>query len=207
MKVEITKEFKTTTKILGTNPCIGMKDTFEGYVKDNINKAALSFFQQDIKKGEEIEETIMRVLSTFHRDENGFPIMGGWMVKKCLVNTATYIFNASKNKTHPKRELVQNVAIGEVSPINISLYNGKVIKNHTGIDTYAVTIRDQSTGKPRSFFKAYEYIEAGITGEVCMQFDEDLFNGEDNINFLLDKCGTTGIGAFRQRFGKFQWVN
>lgn len=204
--MEITKKAETTTKILGTNPCLGMKGALEGYIKENIDKSTLSFFQQDVKKGEEVEDTVLRILSVFHRDEKGFPIMGGWMVKKCLVNTATYIFNASKNKTHPKRELVQNVAIGEVSPVNINLHNGKLIKKHTGIDTYAVTIRDQATGKPRSFFKAYEYIEAGITFDVTMQFDEELFNGEDNINFLLDKCGNTGIGAFRQRFGKFKWV-
>ncbi len=204
--MEITKKFETTTKLYGGTPAIGTRETLEKYIEDNIDKTSLSFYQQALKKGEEIPDTVLRILSRFHRDEKGYPIIGSWMMKKCLVNTATYIFNASKNKTHPKRELVQNVAIGEVTPLNISLNNGKLIKKHSGIDTHAVTIRDAATGKPRSFFKAYEYIDAGITGEVTMQFDEELFNGEENIRFLLDKCGNTGLGAFRQRFGKFKWI-
>lgn len=205
--MEITKKGITTTKILGSAPARGTLGVLEDYIETNVDKRLLSFFQQDVKKGEEIEQTIERILSVFHRDENGSPVIGAWMLKKCLVNTGVFIFNAQKNKAHPKRDLIQNVAIGEVTPLMINMKNGRLVKKQTGIDTHAVTIRDPKSGKPRSFFKAYEYIDTGVEFEVTMQFDEVLFNGRENIDFLLSRCGNTGIGAFRQRFGKFKWLN
>jgi len=200
--MELTKKFKTTTKIMGSTPSLGYAGVLEKYITGGSDKNLLSFADQAKKKNQTIEETLNNILSIFHRDEKGNPIIGSWMMKACLKSTFSKIFNAIKNKNHPKQAL-WDVAIGLVEPLNINLYNGSLVKKPNGVNTYAMTVKQGN--KATSFFKAYEYINAGITGEVTMTFDEDVIS-EENINYLLDKSGSVGVGAFRERFGKFEWV-
>ena len=60
-------------------------------------------------------------------------------------------------------------------------------------------------GKTRSFFKAYELIRAGITFDCELDFDEEILSPE-LAEWLIHKSGQIGVGAFRERFGKFRVV-
>ncbi len=193
-----------TTKEYATSPSGGYAEVLRKYIEDKIDKNLLTFAQRITKKNSSIENTLGDILSVFHRDEKGIPMHGAWMMRACLLQTANAVFNAKKDKDHPPKSKYE-LAIGEVTPETIHYHNGKLLKKPDGIDTYAITTVDKSTGKPRSFFKAYEFFKPGTTFDVVMEFDEDLMN-EKCIKLLLSKCGRIGTGAYRTRFSKFEWV-
>jgi hypothetical protein len=200
--MEITKEHKFITEIKGTSPAKGYQGVLEGYIEGEIDKGLLTFADQNKKRSQTIDQMIIDILSLFHRDPNGYPVIGSWMVRKCMMDTGVAIFNAAKDKSHPKRSLIP-MAIRLIEPLYISLHNGKLIKKPDYVDTYAVTIRNN--GKPRSFFKAYESIGIGCTATCTYHFDEDLVSKE-LAEYWIEKSGLVGWGAFRERFGKFKIV-
>ena len=122
------------------------------------------------------------------------------MVQRCLIVTSQALFNAMKDKSHPKKAIIP-MAITLIEPVNINIHNGKLMKQPDGVRTHTVSLANG-----RSFFKAYEYIKANTMFEVVMHFDDELFT-EENIKHVLDKCGSIGLGAYRARFGKFVWID
>jgi len=226
--MEITKKAKFITDFYGGAPALGDQNVLQKYIETRIDKGLLSFADQIKKKSDTAESIVAEILSIFHRDDKGNPIIGNWMLKKCLIKTGQSIFNAMKDRTHPKRDIIAN-AIIEVEPIPyINLYDGnekgngrppfhnrgekifeiKDIKDidlkekiiqPSGVRTYTVTV-----GK-RSFFKAYEWIPKGSTFEFMTIFDDSLLS-EKHMGMILEKAGRFGVGAFRERFGKFEIV-
>lgn len=198
--METTKRAKFITDFYGSAPAIGNQGVLEKYIEQQIDKALISFIDGIKKKGETIQDKASEILSIFHRDDEGFPVVGNWMLKKCLMKTGGAIFNAMKDRSHPKKDVIQN-AIIEVDPIPfISVFNGKKITKPNGVRTYTVTV-----GKTRSFFKAYEWIAKGSTFEFTTTYDDSLLKTE-HMEMILEKAGRFGIGAFRERFGKFEIV-
>ncbi len=198
--MEIEKTGKFITNFYGGAAGKGAQAVLEKYIKDQIDKDLLSFVDQIKKKGQDAPDILLDILHVFNRNGPGSPVLGNWMLKKCLTETGQTIFNAMKDKTHPKRNIIP-AAISLIQPIYIPLSrNGEVIEKPEGVDTYTVTTRK------RSFFIAYEAIREGaLFGPVKIYFAEDLLS-EEHMNAILEACGFFGVGAFRERFGKFVWV-
>jgi len=196
--MEITKKAKFVTDFYGSAPAIGAEGILQKWIEDKQNDWLLSWADKIKKKGQTAIDALEQILSVFHRNGGTEPILGNWMLRKCLIVTGQAMFNAQKDKTHPKKVVIP-MAITLVEPIHMNLYNGDLVKNPHGVKTYTVTVGN------RSFFKAYEVINAGTTFETTMHFDNDLLSDE-HIEMILSKCGMIGVGAYRERFGKFLWV-
>ena len=197
--MEITKKAQFIADYYGSSPAGGALKTVLNWIDDRQMKGLMSFAAQTQKKGEDADQALERILSVFHRDENGFPVIGNWMLQRCLIVTGMTIFNAQRDKSHPKQDAIKN-AVLTAEPIPfINVRNGAVIEKPGGVETYAVS------KKTKSFFKAYEYIIAGATFEFTAHFDDNLISDE-HIKMIIDRAGSFGLGAFRERFGKFKYV-
>jgi len=188
---------KFITDFYGSAPALGAQEVMKRYVEDKIDKAFLSFIDGIKKKGDTITDKAAEILSVFHRDDNGYPVMGNWMLKKCLVTTGENSFNALKDKSHPKKQIVKNSIIYVEPMPHVNVYNGSIVKQPSGVRTYTVTVGN------RSFFKAYEWIPKGTTFEFKVTYDETMLH-EEHMELMLQRCGRFGVGAFRERFGKFE---
>ena len=195
--MEIKKKARFITDVYGSTAAIGAEGILQKWVEDKQNAWLLSWAEQIKRKGQTAIQALEEILSVFHRDSNT-PIIGNWMLRRCLINTGQTIFNAMKDKTHPKRNIIP-MAIQLVEPIHIKMFNGKLIEKPDGVKTYTVSVKN------RSFFKAYELIKAGATFETSIFFDDELLT-EEHIKLILNKCGSIGVGAFRERYGKFEWI-
>lgn len=190
-------EGRFLTDYYGSAPAIGTAGVLEKWIEDKQCDWLLSWGEQIKKKGQDAMKALEDILSIFHRDKDGNPILGNWMFRRCLVKTGEAIFNAQKDKTHPKRKVIP-MAISIVEPININIHNGSLVKEPDNIKTYTVSLENG-----RSFFKAYESINADTTFKAEITFDDELLTKE-HIRMILDKCGMIGVGAFRERYGKFK---
>jgi hypothetical protein len=199
--MEKTVTGKFITDIYGSTPALGAEGILQHWIKDKTNDWLLSWADKIKKKGETADECLEKILSVFHRDEGGNPIIGNWMLRRCLITTGQTIFNAMKDKTHPKKTIIP-MAINIVYPLHIQLFNGNLVEQPHGIKTYTTTVNNG--GKKVSFFTAYEYIKAGVTFTATIVFDETLLS-EEHFDRLMSKSGLVGVGAYRERFGKFQW--
>lgn len=196
--MDFTKTHELTTKFYGTSPAKGYVNILQKYIEGKIDDDLLTFAEKNKKKNQNIDSMVTDILSVFHRNGDDKPILGGWMLRKCLLNTGNAVFNAQKNKDHPKKDLIP-VAITLIEPTHIFLSrDGKIVESPDGVDTYAVSAK-------KSFFKAYEYINPGARFTATYYFDEDVISME-MAEFWLSKAGQMGIGAFRERFGKFKII-
>lgn len=200
--MEITNKYMFTTKCYGSAPAKGYVGVLKNYIEEKVDESLLTFAQQNLKKGQEIDSMVEDILSVFHRDDQGYPCIGNWMVQRCLRNTGLAVFNAAKNKDHPSKQKIP-ICVSLVEPYHINFNNGKVVTKPDGVDTYAVTIKDPQTGKARSFFKAYEYVNRTAQMEFTVRFDDDLVT-EELAQYWIQKAGLVGVGAYRERFGKFR---
>ena len=191
---------KFVTDLYGSAPATGAEELLKKWIDDKQTAWLASWTEKVAKEGQNAIDVLTDILSIFHRDTLGRPIIGNWMLRRCLVVTGQTIFNAQKDRSHPKRDILP-MAVQLVEPISINILNGKVLDNPNGIRTYTVSI----TRPKRSFFKAYEFIQAGTTFETKIYFDDELLT-EEQIALLLSKAGSVGLGAFRERFGKFEWI-
>jgi hypothetical protein len=199
--MEVTKKCRFITPFYGSAPAAGALATALNWIDDKITDGLLAWADKIKKKGEKAEDTLLRILSQFHRDENGFPVIGNWMIKRCLTNTGQCIFNAQKDKSHPKQDVIKHAILPVVPMPYVSIYNGKLIEVPTGIETYTVT-----TQKPkRSFFAAYEYVPKNTTFEFTASFDDNLISEKHALK-IIEVAGRFGLGAFRERFGKFEYI-
>jgi hypothetical protein len=193
--MEVTKKGRFTTDFYGSRPSMGYEAILKGYVEQTSDKALLSMAAQVKKKGEKVVEVLERILSVCHRDDKGRPYIGNWMFLACWKKTCITFFNVKENKNHPKQDRAVK-AIKLINPREIYMTNGRVIDKPTGVRTYAM-------GK--GFFKAYEYVKAGAEFEITFDFDSDVLS-EEHRDYALSKMGLIGVGAFRERFGKFEWI-
>lgn len=194
--MEVTKRGKFVTDFYGSRPALGYEGILRGYVESTSDKALLSMAAQAKKKGEKAIETLERILSVCHRNEEGSPVIGSWMFSRCYMNTCQAFFNARENKSHPKQSQAK-MALRAIQPFLVTMKNGKLIKKPDGVSTYAM-------GK--GFFKAYEYVKSGAEFEVTFDFDPDVLK-EEQRDYVMAKMGLVGVGAFRERFGKFNWLS
>jgi hypothetical protein len=200
--MEITKTGKFITDFYGSAPAMGAENILKTWIEDKQDKSILSWSEQIAKKGQTAIQALETNLSILHRDDDGFPVLGSWMMRRCLVVTGQTIFNAQKNKSHPKKDLIP-MAFQLVEPYLIHMYTATDnirIEKPQGIITYTVTT------KKGSFFKAYERIRAGASFTVSVTIDDEIMQME-HIEKVFAKAGAIGVGAFRERYGKFVWVD
>jgi hypothetical protein len=198
--MEIKKKGRFVTDFYGSAPAVGAEGILKKWIDDKQTAWLASWAEQVAKKGQTAMDALELNLSIFHRDNSGYPIIGNWMLRRCLIVTGQTIYNAMTDRSQPTKDLIP-MAIQLVEPINIELQNGKRIEKPDGVKTYTVSLLK----KKRSFFKAYEFIKAGATFEATIFFDEELLS-EEHMSLLLEKSGSVGVGAFRERFGKFEWI-
>jgi len=197
--MEIIKKGVFITDFYGSVSAEGAESVLKKWIDDKQSAALLSWAEKVAKKGQTAFDTLTEILSILHRDDDGNPVIGNWMFRKCLITTGETIFNALKDKSHPKRALIP-MGITLVEPLLINLTRkGKIIANPEGVKTYTVTT------KKASFFKAYEFVKAGAEFEVKIYVDDELLK-EEHVATLLEKCGSIGVGSFRERFGKFKFI-
>ena len=199
--IKIKKKARFITDFYGSAPAAGALQTVIDWIGEKEMKGLMSFAEQTKKKGEEANLAVLRILSVFHRNDQNCPILGNWMLKRCLIETGWMLFNAQTNREHPKKDKVKNGIIYIEPMPHIAIHNGKATINKPhGIETYAMT-----TGAKKSFFKAYEKINRGSSFSFVACFDDNLLK-EEHINLIVETAGRVGVGAFRERFGKFEYV-
>ena len=186
----------------GTMPASGLPLVVQKWLETIAGKALLTEAERRKKRGQEAHDAINDILNLVRRHPEGdYPILGDWMLKECLKETADLIFNAAKNKGDPKKGIV-GASIIYIEPNYIPFFrNGEMVTECDGIETHAVTVK-RGPGKGRSFFKAYEYINAGAYFGCEIAFEDSLIT-QEHIDRLLQIIGRVGVGAYRERFGKF----
>lgn len=205
MEIKTTIEF--TTKIYGSAAAKGYTQVLADYIEKRQDEGLLTFAQQHMKKTQTVDDMVVDILSVFNRNGTSEPIIGDWMLRKCLTGTGMAIFNAAKDKTQPNKQLIP-MAVVAIEPGHSNFYDpktGKIIEKAEGVDTYAVTIPTKPGQKGRSFFKAYEFMRPGYHMDWKIIFDDEIVQ-EQWLQFWIEKAGLIGLGAFRERFGKFKVV-
>ena len=200
--MEITKKCRFITPFYGTQPASGHLNTVLNWIDDKITEGILSWADQQKKKGEKADEFLVKILSKNWRDENDYPVIGAHQVRCMLIAVGKAIFNAKKNKNHPKQDIIPHSILPVIPMPFISIYNGDIVKTPAGIDTRAVSIRSPR----KSFFAAYEWVPAGTTFEFTASFDTNLIS-EENAEEIIKYAGRFGLGGFREQFGKFEYIN
>ncbi len=163
------------------------------------------------------EKKLEEILGVLNTDKDGCPIVGNWMLYRCSLNAQKLA--GTWNKYKVSADLWKDSI--KFKPTHINLFNGNKITGPEGVETYSVTTRID--GKPRSFFKSYQYVKAGAEFEFTIHFPDDLCEkvegkGKDKIfvpdlektekcvNAILDKMKIRGLGAFPERFGEFEYI-
>ena len=107
----------------------------------------------------------------------------------------------------------------QFAPFYVGLVNGRKITKPDFVEVYTVSLKKDK----RSFFKAYQGIKRGATFEFTVSFPEDLCTKIEGrgkskemlpdeekstacVEAILEKMATVGLGAYRRRFGKFEYI-
>lgn len=170
---------------------------------------------RELEEALENDKKLEEILSVHNTDENGYPIIGEWMLFECSRNAAKlantwgkFVVSADDWKNSVR-----------FSPMYVNLFNGNgIIKEAEGLEGYAITTK--VNGKRVSFFKSYQLIKAGAKFEFDLSFPEDLCTkivkedgrkeivpdierSQECVATVVQKMGAIGLGAYRVRFGKF----
>lgn len=164
------------------------------------------------------EKKLEEILSVLNVNNAGQPGIGDWMLYRCSVNAQKIA--GTWNKYGVSADAWKDGV--NFSPPFVTLKKGKVtIKTPEHVAVYTVTTKID--GKVRSFFKAYQVIRAGAEFEFTLDVADDLCEkvegkGANKIytpdvektkvcaEAVLNKMQTVGLGAFRERFGKFEYI-
>jgi len=165
------------------------------------------------------ETKLEEILSVFNVNGDSEPIIGNWMLHECSLNAVKLAGTWTRYKVSfdTWKDSVQ------FSPLHIPLQNnGSTIAEADLVEVYSVTVKRGKT-KGNSFFKAYQGIKAGAEFEFALEYPEDLCtkvegSGKNKqivpdtekstecVEAVLAKMATTGLGAYRLRFGSYEYV-
>lgn len=159
------------------------------------------------------DSKLEEILSVFNLNDEGQPIVGNWMLLRCSMNAQKLAGTWNKYK------VAADAWKGSVlfGPVWCGLKNGGPVTAPDRVEVTMVSLKD------RSFFKAYQVINAGAEFKFSLTVPDDLCikpegRGKDKIfvadnekttecvKEVLDKMQIIGVGAYRERFGKFQYV-
>jgi len=213
--MEITREAKFVTPYFGSTGYLEGDELVNGWLESQHDKLEHPRYLP-IKKAMSNDRELAKMLKVFNVDETASPIIGDWMLFRCSINAAKmagtwYLYKVSKEKW------MNSVRF---SPMHVELSNGSKVTEADGIQIFPTK---------GSFFTAYQFINAGVTFKFTINVADDLILLADKIvdeetkvktteyipdfdkigecvNAVLDKMQIVGVGAFRERFGKFKYI-
>jgi len=192
--MEITKRAKFTTPVMGGKGYLSGDQAVKNWLESQSKRLLHPRFKA-IQDAIGNEKKLEEILSVFNVDKDGCPIIGSWMLLRCSFN-AQKLANTWKKHQVSADQWRASIAF---APASCNIFNGKKVKDPDGVDVYTISLKDG-----RSFFKAYQYIEAGTTFDFVLSVDDEI--PEECVGAVLDKMQIVGVGAFRERFGKFEYV-
>ncbi len=206
-----------TTDFYAGKPFLPGDKVVKNWLESQIDKLLHPKYKE-LKSAVGNEDALEKILSVYNVDKKGYPIIGNWMLFQCSMAAVKLAgtwgkYKVSRDKWKPSIQF---------SPLHINLNNGKLTKKPDGVEVYTVTTKS-ATGKMVSFFKAYQTIKTGNTFEckltvpddLCEKvsgtakdkiFEPDLDMTKKCVEDVLSYMQIVGLGAFRERFGKFEWV-
>jgi hypothetical protein len=212
--MEITKKARFVTKYYGGAPYLPGDELVKTWLESQQDRL-LNPRYRALKDALGNEKKLEEILSVFNTNGDQEPIVGNWMLKRCSMNAA------KQAGTWSKYQVSQDYWRDSVrfSPEHCTLFRGKkIITEAESVDVYTVSLKDG-----RSFFKAYQSISPEAIFRFTIVFPDDLClkkegRGKDAkmvadikrtkscVNDVLDKMSMIGVGAYRERFGKFEYV-
>lgn len=214
--MEFKKKAKATTDIYGGKGYLSGDTLVKNWLTSQSDRLLAPQYKK-LKDAIDNEKKLEEILSTFNTDDKGHPVIGNWMLYRCSVNAQKIA--GTWNKFGVSADAWKDGVT--FSPPFIYLNNSKRIKAPESVEVY--TVSTKVDGKMRNFFKAYQVIKAGAKFQFTLDVPEDLCEkvegtGANKIytadekktkicaEAVLDKMQTVGIGAFRERFGKFEYI-
>jgi hypothetical protein len=210
--MEITKKARFVTKFYGGRPYCQGEEIVEQWLADQTDKLAHPRYAE-LNKAIKSPDKLERILSVFNVNDDGHPIIGNWMLLRCSINAQKLSGTWKKYKVSADRwrSMVQ------FTPPFCPLVNGSRLVQPDGVDVYTVT-----TPK-NSFFTAYQLVNSGTKFKFTIHVPDDLCeiavkDADGNVTTeadeeqtlacvtdILDKMQIIGLGAFRERYGKFEY--
>jgi hypothetical protein len=207
---------RLTTDLYGGKPYLSGDEIVKNWLVSQQDRLLQPRYKK-LKDAIGNEKKLEEILSILNTNGEGHPIIGNWMLFRCSVNSQKIV--GTWNKFQVSADQWKDNAL--FSPSFVGLNNGKPIKSPQSVEVYTVSTKIE--GKIRSFFKAYQVIEAGAEFDFTLEVSDDLCEkvegkGANKIyepdekrtkmcaEAVLEKMQTVGLGAFRERFGKFEYV-
>lgn len=211
--MEITKQARFKTDYYGSKGYLSGSERVGNWLKSQQDRLLHPRFKA-LKDAVGNETKLEDILSVFNTDTDGLPGIGDWMLLQCSLNAQKLANTWGKYQVSADkwRDSVM------FSPNFVTLKNGKPIKKPDGVEIYNVVPKGKA-----GFFKAYQYVNTGAEFEFTIFAPDDLCEkvegrGKDKIfvadpektktciEDVLDKMAMIGLGAYRLRFGKFEYV-
>jgi len=200
---------------LGTQPYLKGIDFWKNFITDRITAAIIS--EKERKKEQaDPDEAYKKALSVFNyygidgknpsiQEATSkhltvqVPIIGGWMLRACAVNSAYLLGLTQKGNNLPGRAAVECI---RCEPYAVFMYRkGKVIEKLDRLDLNTFKPRGGKTG----IIKIREAIGPPAEFEFDLIYNENTIS-DQHIEEILYQMQFTALGAFRERFGKFQYI-
>jgi hypothetical protein len=214
--MEITKKARFNTAFYGGKAYLQGDVIVQRWLESQQDRLLHPRFRE-LKDAMSNETKLEGILSVFNVADDGSPIIGNWMLLRCSM--AAQKLAGTWNKYKVSADAWKGSISFEPSFCHLS--NGKPITSPDSVEVYTVTVKDGA--KSRSFFRAYQIIKAGSEFEFTLNFPDDLCQkiegkGKDKIfspdpdstiecvKAILDKMQIVGLGAYRERFGKFNYI-
>ncbi len=214
--MEITRKGKFITDFYGGKAYLSGDEIVKNWLESQSDRLLHPRYRE-LKSAIGNETKLEDILSVFNTNGNGEPIIGNWMFFECSMTAAK--LSGTWSKFTVSADQWENSV--QFTPVHVTLkQNGKLIKEPHGVEVYTISLKREK----RSFFKAYQVIKSGAMFECKISFPDDFCTtpegkGKDKIfkpdpkrskecvMMVMDKMGDIGLGAYRRRFGKFEWVS
>lgn len=214
--MEITRKGKFITDFYGGKAYLSGDEIVKNWLESQSDRLLHPRYRE-LKSAIGNESKLEDILSVFNTNGDGEPVIGNWMLFECSMTAAK--LSGTWSKFMVSADQWENSI--QFTPVHAVLkQNGKLIKEPQGVEVYTISLKKP----PRSFFKAYQIIKAGATFKVTLGFPDDLCTSVEGkgqnkifkpdpkqskecIMTVMDKMGDVGLGAYRRRFGKFEWVS
>lgn len=216
--MELKKQSRFVTDVYGGKAYLSGNEVVKNWLESQQDRLLNPRFKE-LKDAVGNETKLEEILNVFNTNGKNEPIIGNWMLLECSMNAQKMADTWGKFKVSADtwKDSIQ------FSPIHIGLHrNGSLIAEPEAVESYTITVK-RGKGKGNSFFKAYQLVKAGAEFEYMISFPNDLCTktdgkGKDKIfvadedktlacvNAVLDKMCIIGLGAYRLRFGKFEYV-
>lgn len=211
--MELTRNPKTTVLTCGGQPYMSGNKLVKSWLETTANKLNNPNHEK-LQKAMKVDSKLEEMLKVFNVDNKGYPVIKAHMLFRCSLNAAKLVDTWNKYKVSAERWK----SLVRFTPEDCSLFNGKQLKTADGVMTVPISPK----GKP-SFFASYQTVNEGTTftfkiivsDSLCQKasgkgkekiMDADLPQTKKCVNEVLDMMCLVGVGAYRDKYGKFKYV-